>query len=154
MDILRKYIKEFLLEISEDRIVNWAKNFKTLGDFISTIAKGGYGFKRSSHVFSIMNANTKGRLADDVSSSIAAESDWWILSDVPVSKIKNTHSSSMRKDIGNINMQAPLILGANMQIIDGRHRHLVAQQSGIKSLKAWIPAEVFYYLKVKNKDII
>lgn len=84
--------------------------------------------------------------------ALAQESQWWILSEVPVARLRETHTSTMRTDPGDVDLSVPLVLGSKLQILDGRHRTALAKQRGLRTLKAWMPAAAFYRLGVSPRN--
>ncbi len=127
----------------------WAQKFSSVGDFVSAIGPG-RGFKTPTHVYAHMDRHTAGQLRRGVRKALAEESEWWILSEVPVAKLRETHTSTMRTDLGDLDLSVPLVLGSRLQILDGRHRTALAKQRGLRTLTAWMPAAAFYRLWVNG----
>ena len=149
MDLLRTYIRT-LLESREDKVTAWARQFKTADEFVAAI-RAGHGFKKVVHVYAHIDRNTDGRLASGVKSKLAAESEWWTLTDVPVSRLELTHVDTMRDEAGDVDVTVPIVVDAKMQVLDGRHRTELAKERGLSTMQAWVPAEVFYRLTIGDR---
>jgi hypothetical protein len=106
-----------------------------------------------SNVAGIMDAASYTRLdMDHIRDVLESYADWYFLYEIPVDEAdwQALHTSTSPVHVvepsGKEDLTKPIIVGSDGEVIDGRHRVLLARKRGIEVLPAYIPADRLYAL--------
>jgi len=117
--------------------------FKSAQDFANSKLSG-YGAKSAAAIVHMIDTASKSRLnLSKVRQEVSEASNWYFLHKVKVSILKpGTHGKV--EPSGKEDLSKPIVVGQRGEILDGRHRVVLAKQRGVRELPAYVPANVLY----------
>lgn len=110
---------------------------------------GGYGGKSVSYVAGIIDKNSSGNLnRGAIKSELARFGDWYFLHKIPVSNVNASTHGEVELS-GSEDLKKPIVVNGKLEVIDGRHRVILARKKNVRELPAYMPATVLYNLIVR-----
>lgn len=103
----------------------------------------GFGGKDPSWIASFIDKNSRTHLDRKNVRSEVSRSNWYFLHKIPVS-MANARTHGEVEPSGKEDLSVPIVVDARGNVLDGRHRVMLAKSKGVGELPAYIPAEMLY----------
>ncbi len=114
---------------------------------------GGFGAKDVSAVVAHIDAASASRVdTAKLRTELSQTGKWFYQHKVKLSAVDaGTHGKV--EPSGKEDLTRPIVINHKGEVIDGRHRVLLARQQGLTELPAFIPAKRFYETELTGKDL-
>lgn len=111
----------------------------------------GFGAKNPSFISNFIDKNSRTQLDRGSVRGEVGKSSWYFLHKVPISRV-NARTHGEVTPSGKEDLSLPIVVGAKWNVLDGRHRVMLAKSKGVGELPAYVPAELLYQMLMSRKS--
>lgn len=146
----REYLKEAMkAEHLAPLLTKYLEPFKTYKEFKDQLQMG-IGQLSISEIVSEIDKHSEGRLDFNQIRKALGNYDYFpMIIDIKIPKMDDKNGMV---DIKTLDFKdRPIVIGPDREIIDGRHRTLMAKKKGSKKIRAYVPDNIMWKIIKKEK---